>query len=87
MNVNVFRSTSVLKLVPFAMSSYLLSSSASVAVTVTTGVPGGSSSASSTSYCGGEKTGSLSFTSWITNTTDAVAERGGVPPSVAVTWR
>lgn len=67
------------------LSSYLLSSSASVAVSVTTGVPGGSSSASSTSYCDGEKTGSLSFTSWTTTTTEAVADREGDPPSVAVT--
>lgn len=49
-------------------------------------MPGGSSSASSTSYCGGENTGSLSFTSWTTTATEAVAERGGLPPSVAVTW-
>lgn len=67
------------------LSFYLLSSSGSVAVTVTTGVPGGSSSAKLASYRGGSKLGSLSFTSCTVRATEAVADLGGIPPSVAIT--
>ena len=67
------------------MKLYLGFSSASVAVTLATGVPGGSSSETITSYCFGLKTGSLSFTSCTVITTLAVAALCGVPLSVAKT--